>query len=74
MKKINQYTNYGVRVRSKLLEQGKTITQLAEEIGKHTGLYVDQQYLYKIFTGVRNAPKIVTAINEVLGIQNEEQK
>ena len=34
-----------------------------------TGLYVDGGYMYKILTGQRNAPKVVEAIQEILGIQ-----
>lgn len=66
---IKQYTPYGAKVRAALLERGQTLSSLASEVSERTGLYVDQQYLYKIFTGDRNAPKIVTAINEILGIE-----
>ncbi len=66
---MKQYTPYGARVRACLLERGQTLASLADNVSKKTGLYVDQQYLYKIFTGERNAPKVVTAIGEILGIE-----
>ena len=69
MEVIKQYTPYGARVRACLLERGQTLSALAENVSQHTGLYVDQPYLYKIFTGDRNAPKVVAAINEILGIE-----
>ena len=69
---MRQYTPYGAKIRGLLLEKGQTLSSLANEVSERTGLYVDQQYLYKIFTGDRNAPKVVAAINEILGIEVQE--
>ena len=46
---------------------------LIKAISDKTGLFVDGSYLYKILTGQRNAPKIVTAICEILNIQIEQK-
>jgi hypothetical protein len=64
----SKFTDWGLLVKTKLLHAGKTQTWLGEEITKRTGLYMDDGYIYKILTGQRNAPKIVSAINEVLEI------
>jgi hypothetical protein len=54
----------------KLLQIGKDQKWLEGAISDKTGLYVDNGYLYKIFTGQRNAPKIVEAIKEILSIED----
>ena len=64
----SKFTDWGLAVKTELLRKGKTQTWLEEEITKRTGLYADDGYVYKILTGQRNAPKIVTAINEILEI------
>ena len=63
-------TDFGVSVKTKLLLCGKTQQWLQEEVSKRTGLFVDGSYLCKIFTGERNAPKIVQAIKDVLEIND----
>ena len=63
-----KFTEFGLCVKNKLLRAGKEQKWLEEEINKRTGLFVDSGYMYKILTGQRNAPKIVTAICEILGI------
>ena len=35
------------------------------------GMYVDDEYIYKILTGKHNAPKITQAIREILGLSDE---
>ena len=65
----SKFTDWGLTVKTELLRKGKTQTRLGEEITNRTGLYADDGYIYKILTGQRNAPKIVTAINEILGIK-----
>lgn len=65
----SKFTDWGLKVKTELLCKGKTQTWLGEEITNRTGLYADDGYIYKILTGQRNAPKIVTAINEILGIK-----
>lgn len=63
---MKPYTPWGVKVRTRLLASGKSISQLADEASEMTGMYVDSQYLYKIFTGERNPQKIIDAVDEIL--------
>lgn len=67
----SKFTNWGLTVKTALLRKGKTQAWLEEEITRRTGLYMDAGYIYKILTGRRNAPKIVTAINEILEIKTQ---
>lgn len=61
-------TEYGVAVKKRLIDLGMSQKDLAEEVSAKTGLFVDGGYLHKILTGSRTAPKIVSAINEILDI------
>lgn len=65
----SKFTDFGLRVKTELLRQGKEQKWLEEAVSEKTGLFVDNGYMYKILTGQRNAPKIVAAICEVLNIQ-----
>lgn len=67
----SKFTDFGLCVKTKLLCIGKEQKWLEAEINKETGLYVDSGYLYKIFTGQRNAPKIVDAIRKILDIKED---
>lgn len=64
----SKFTDFGLCVKTKLLQMGKEQKWLEETVAQNTGLYVDSGYLYKIFTGQRNAPNIVAAIREILNI------
>jgi len=64
-----KFTEFGLCVKDKLLRMGKEQKWLEEQITERTGLFVDSGYMYKILTGQRNAPKIVGAICEILGIE-----
>ena len=63
-------TDFGLRVKTELLRSGKTQKWLEQRIREETGLYMDSSYLLKIFTGQRNANRVVTAIKEILDIQD----
>lgn len=65
----SNFTDFGLCVKTELLRSGKSQKWLEETLTEKTGLYVDSGYLYKIFTGQRNAPKIVKAIREILKIK-----
>lgn len=65
----SKFSDFGLCVKTELLRQGKEQKWLEEAIKEKTGLYVDGGYLYKILTGKRNAPKIVAAIREILGME-----
>lgn len=69
----SKFTDFGLAVKTELLRQGKEQKWLEEAITEKTGLYVDSGYMYKVLTGQRNAPKIVDAIREILGIQTETE-
>ncbi len=67
----SKYSDFGLVVKTELLRIGKEQKWLEEAVSEKTGLYVDNGYMYKILTGQRNAPKIVSAICEVLGIKED---
>ena len=65
----SKFTDFGLCVKTKLLQMGKEQKWLVEAVSEKTGLFVDGGYMYKILTGQRNAPKIVAAICEILSIE-----
>ncbi len=67
-----KFSDFGLTVKMKLLRMGKTQKWLEEEVAKQTGLFVDDSYMYKILVGQRNAPKIVSAICEILNIKKAD--
>lgn len=60
---------FGVDVKTKLIEMNKNQSWLIEEIRKETGMYADTGYLNKIFTGKRKAPKIRNAISKIFEME-----
>ena len=66
---LSKFSDFGLCVKTKLLQIGKDQKWLEDAITKKTGLFVDSGYMYKILTGQRNAPKIVAAIREILNIE-----
>ena len=68
----SKFTDFGLCVKTKLLQMGKGQKWLEEAVSEKTGLFVDNGYMYKILTGQRNAPKIVAAICELLNIQEQQ--
>jgi hypothetical protein len=64
----SKFTDFGLCVKTELLRQGKEQKWLEVAVAEKTGLFVDGGYMYKILTGQRNAPKIVSAIREILSI------
>jgi hypothetical protein len=65
----SKFTDFGLCVKTNLLQIGKDQKWLEAMISEKTGLFVDNGYMYKILTGQRKAPKIVAAICEILSIQ-----
>ena len=61
-------TDFGKSVKFALINEGKTLTWLSEEVTKKTGLYLDSSYMSKILTGQKNPKKIIDAIKEILEI------
>ena len=72
MDNLSKFSDFGLCVKTKLLQNNKSQKWLEEEITKKTGLYVDNGYMYKILTGQRNAPKIVEVICEILNIKDKK--
>jgi hypothetical protein len=66
---LSKFTDFGLCVKTKLLQNGRDQRWLEQVISEKTGLFVDNGYMYKILTGQRNAPKIVDAICEILNIE-----
>lgn len=66
---LSKLSDFGLCVKTKLLQLGKDQKWLEEAVAKKTGLFVDNGYMYKILRGQRNAPKIVAAIREILNIE-----
>lgn len=64
---IDYGTAYGRKTKRQMRRANIGMTELAKSVSERTGLYCDSQYLYKLFTGQRNAPKIVEAIDAILG-------
>ncbi len=67
-----KFTPFGLCVKTELLRRGKTQEWLITQVRERTGLYCDDSYAYKIFTGQRNTPKIVQAIREILNLPNQD--
>ena len=67
---LSKFSDFGLCVKTKLLQIGKDQKWLEEAVTEKTGLFVDCSYMYKILTGQRNAPKIVEAIKEILHLEN----
>ena len=65
----SKFSDFGLCVKTELLRMGKEQKWLEEAVAEKTGLFVDNGYMYKILTGQRNAPKIVSAIREILNIE-----
>lgn len=68
----SKFSDFGLCVKTELLRRGKEQKWLEESVTEKTGLYVDSGYMYKILTGQRNAPKIVAAIREILGLEEAQ--
>ena len=66
---LSKFSDFGLCVKTKLLQIGKEQKWLEEAVSEKTGLFVDSGYMYKILTGQRNAPKIVAAIREILNLK-----
>ncbi len=66
---LSKFSDFGLCVKTKLLQLGKDQKWLENAVSEKTGLFVDNGYMYKILTGQRNAPKVVAAIREILNIE-----
>ena len=64
-----KFSVFGLCVKTELLRRGKRQKWLEKAVSEKTGLFIDHGYMYKILTGRRKAPKIVSAICEILDIE-----
>lgn len=67
-----KFTPFGLCVKTELLKRGKNQKWLEEKIISRN-MYMDSGYMYKILTGQRKAPKIVSAICEILDLPEQDQ-
>ena len=74
MSNLSKFTDFGLCIKTELLRLGKDQKWLEQAVTEKTGLFVDNGYMYKILTGQRNAPKVVDAMCEILGIDNPKAK
>lgn len=65
-----QLTAYGKEVKKRLIDMDKSQDWLIDQIREKSGMFCDGGYLYKVLTGQRGAKRIVSAINESLGINS----
>ena len=65
-------TPYGKAIKIRLIELDKPQTWLIEQVKELTGQYCDSSLLRKLSTGQLNVPKIRAAINQVLGLEDQE--
>lgn len=68
---VKNITDYGIDIKKRLTEFGKSQNWLIDSVREKTGLYFDTSYLHKIMTGKERTPKIIAAINEVLEFEEE---
>ena len=62
-------SDFGKAVKKRLIDLDKDQSWLIEQVKAKTGLHFDGGYLWKINAGVIATPSIVTAIREILGIE-----
>ena len=66
-------TQFGISVKVKLLEMGRTQDWLSQECSKRTGMFVDSAVMRKLLSGTRKSPRIEAAIREILNLgENQE--
>lgn len=68
-KVVSNISEYGKSIKLKLLERGENQNWLIEQVKTKTGLYFDSSYLHKVMTGKEKSANVVSAINEILGIE-----
>ena len=69
---IANVTDYGKRIRMRLVELNKSQKWLVNEVKERTGLYFDSSYLNKIMNGSEKSVNITSAINEILEIEEAQ--
>ncbi len=68
-----QLSDYGKTIKIRLMERGKKQEWLISEIrSRFPEIYVDSSNIYKILVGEIQRGKVVSAINEILQIHNND--
>lgn len=67
---VKNITDYGKRIKMRLLELGKNQNWLIEQVKDKTGLYYDSGYMTKILNGSAKSSNITSAIDEILGFDS----
>ena len=62
-------TEYAKRVHHALIDKEMSVNTLVAAVQEQTGLFFDRSYLSKILNGKNHPAKIMSAINEILGIE-----
>lgn len=62
-------TAFDKEIKKALIDCGKNQKWLIDEIRARTGLYFDRSYYSKLMRGQSKNPKLLSAIYEILGIE-----
>ena len=66
-------SDYGKKIKIALIEKNKKQNWLISEIkSRYPDIYIDSSNLYKISIGEITSGKVISAINEILGIDAAE--
>lgn len=60
---------YEKLVKHRLIDLDMTQTELAKKVNEMTGLHTDQSYISRNLTGECKSKRVISAINEILGIE-----
>lgn len=71
--RMHPLTEYGISVRTKLIQLNRNPTWLCAEIAERGNCFMDTQYLNKILTGKVPGLKKVKLIDEILTSEEERQ-
>lgn len=74
LEQIGKKTPFEIRVKTALIERGMSQSDLFEIISAKFGLYCDHGYMHRIFINPKLAPKIRSAIAEILEIDLDESE
>ena len=69
----NPFTDYGKKVRIRLVELDKSQSWLIDRVKEKTGMFVDSSVLNKVLTNRLNSEPIINAINEILDFKEVKQ-
>ena len=68
----NKLTEYGVKIKLRLIERNQTQEWLINEVNKRDIVKLDSSFLNKIMTGTIKTSLAVPIIDEILGIDSDE--